>query len=54
MVLDQINHLIDYLDREVEGVVEAHLSLLVLLLQLRDGRRRVVADAGRLPTAVVA
>ena len=54
MVINLTNYLIDYLDREVEGVVEAHLSLLVLLLQLRNGRRRVVADARRLPTAVVA
>ena len=45
-------------DEDTKGplaaVVEAHLSLLVLLLELRDGRRGVVADAGRLPTAVVA
>ena len=46
--------IIKHLDGEGERVLDAHLALLVLLLQLRHGRRRVVADAGRLPTAVVA
>ena len=50
----RVQRLAEHSNGQTERVIQLRFADFVLLLQNRDGRLRVVSDAGRLPTAVVA
>ena len=52
--LGRVQRLAEHANGQTQGIVELRLADLVLLLENRDGRLRIVAHARCLPAAVVA